>query len=60
MTSPNNEATAVPEAPKAEIVGQTAEAPSAVKIDDLLDFAFLEVLATERRSINLRCGLSCS
>ena len=57
VTPPENEPSA---APKAEAVGQAAEAPPAVKIEDLLDFAFLEVLATQHRPINLRCGLSCS
>ena len=56
-TPPKNDPGA---AASGDAVGQAAEAPPAVKIEDLLDFAFLEVLATQHRPINLRCGLSCS
>ena len=56
-TPPKKEPSA---APKAADVRQAAEAPSAVKIDELLDFSFLEVLATQNRGINLRNSLSCS
>ena len=54
---PKNEPGAVT---KEEAVVQKSEAPPTLNIEDLINFAFLEVSATQHRPINLRFRGSCS